>query len=310
MHGGRKSGDCIVQPAAFRLFGSRGKYVMNVDYRRPEVSGEKVSTASGVLRYWSICLAVLASFGSFAATGVFSEQRPPAYGTRLVAAYPDFLSHIEGNWLVWKDGTRMPLDDGTPEKPFEQLLASPDIGDMFRWPYPNGRPATAPAFRQDPGRIRYQPLFDRMYGDCAKGGTERHLVDVVWLPRKSGQRLKVSRVNGVARRLEAVSRELDELPRSFDRYLVPAAGTYNCRPIAGTGRPSAHGAGIAIDIALEHAHYWRWSKPDASGGYPFRNSVPPEIVAVFEKHGFIWGGRWYHYDTMHFEYRPELLPPG
>ncbi|MDP3291618.1 MAG: M15 family metallopeptidase, partial [Sulfuricurvum sp.] len=24
-------------------------------------------------------------------------------------------------------------------------------------------------------------------------------------------------------------------------------------------------------------------------------------------HGFIWGGRWYHYDTMHFEYRPELL---
>jgi hypothetical protein len=30
-------------------------------------------------------------------------------------------------------------------------------------------------------------------------------------------------------------------------------------------------------------------------------------VAVFERHGFIWGGRWAHYDTMHFEYRPELL---
>src|SRR5690242_16362928 len=27
----------------------------------------------------------------------------------------------------------------------------------------------------------------------------------------------------------------------------------------------------------------------------------------FEQHGFIWGGRWAHYDTMHFEYRPELL---
>jgi peptidoglycan LD-endopeptidase CwlK len=33
-----------------------------------------------------------------------------------------------------------------------------------------------------------------------------------------------------------------------------------------------------------------------------------EIVAIFEKHGFIWGGKWYHYDTMHFEYRPELMP--
>jgi hypothetical protein len=32
-----------------------------------------------------------------------------------------------------------------------------------------------------------------------------------------------------------------------------------------------------------------------------------EIVAIFERHGFIWGGRWSHFDTMHFEYRPELL---
>ena len=24
-------------------------------------------------------------------------------------------------------------------------------------------------------------------------------------------------------------------------------------------------------------------------------------------HGFIWGGKWYHYDTMHFEFRPELV---
>jgi type I restriction enzyme R subunit len=24
-------------------------------------------------------------------------------------------------------------------------------------------------------------------------------------------------------------------------------------------------------------------------------------VQIFEKRGFIWGGKWYHYDTMHFE---------
>ncbi len=32
-----------------------------------------------------------------------------------------------------------------------------------------------------------------------------------------------------------------------------------------------------------------------------------QIVRIFEKHGFIWNGYWYHFDTMHFEYRPELL---
>ncbi len=40
----------------------------------------------------------------------------------------------------------------------------------------------------------------------------------------------------------------------------------------------------------------------------WRNRIPVEIVRIFERHGFIWGGAWYHYDTMHFEYRPELLP--
>ena len=39
----------------------------------------------------------------------------------------------------------------------------------------------------------------------------------------------------------------------------------------------------------------------------YRNRMPEEIVTIFEKHGFIWGGKWYHFDTMHFEFRPELL---
>ena len=41
-------------------------------------------------------------------------------------------------------------------------------------------------------------------------------------------------------------------------------------------------------------------------GNSYAVSIPKEIVDIFEKHGFIWGGRWSHYDTMHFEYRPEF----
>jgi hypothetical protein len=97
---------------------------------------------------------------------------------------------------------------------------------------------------------------------------------------------------------------LDRLPARFDAYLLPAAGTYKCRTIEGTGRLSPHGYGIAIDIATRHADYWRWPKPGQRG---YRNAIPGEIVRVFEEHGFIWGGKWHHFDTMHFEYRPELL---
>jgi hypothetical protein len=63
-----------------------------------------------------------------------------------------------------------------------------------------------------------------------------------------------------------------------------------------------HGWGAAIDINPNATSYWMW-------GHQRRLSVAPEVIAIFESHGFIWGGKWAHYDTMHFEYRPELLAP-
>jgi hypothetical protein len=220
----------------------------------------------------------------------------------LLRAYPDQLAAIEGNDLIWRDGTRMPIDDGRGEKSFEQWLATPDLKDMVAQPY--RRTDAAPAFNRDPGRARNHAFFAKMYGDCTTGDVARNLVEILWLPNKAGQRLKVSKINGVADKLIQISRELDALPASFDAYLKPSEGTYNCRPIAGTTQISAHGYGIAIDIATKHANYWRWSK---GGAGSYQNRIPPEIVSIFEAHGFIWGGRWWHYDTMHFEYRPELL---
>jgi hypothetical protein len=230
-------------------------------------------------------------------------------GEALLRAYPDHLAGVEGAGpdaiLLWKDGTRMPFGGGA-DKPLEAWLSNPDIGDILRFPYPAGDTGVPPPLNSDPGRARPTAFFHKMYGDCAKSEVALQLVDVVWLPTKSGQKLKVTRINGVAERLQSISNALDALPASFDIYLKPSAGTFACRPIAGTSNPSAHGLGIAIDVSTSHADYWRWRPGGASA---YRNQIPMEIVRIFEAHGFIWGGKWYHYDTMHFEYRPELLPP-
>ncbi|MEK7661051.1 MAG: M15 family metallopeptidase, partial [Pseudomonadota bacterium] len=61
----------------------------------------------------------------------------------------------------------------------------------------------------------------------------------------------------------------------------------------------------AIDLNSSYGEYWRWQK-DKSKGIRYNNRMPMEIVRIFENNGFIWGGRWYHYDTFHFEYRPEF----
>jgi len=216
----------------------------------------------------------------------------------LVRAYPAFLKGCSGNTLIWRDGTEMRYDDGK-RKSFDQALNHPDLEDMFRYRYPRGASGynKTPAKNFDPGRIRYEPLFKKMYGSSG-AQVRRHLTTVNWF----GQRIRVTHVNGVASQLRAVARELSSDPR-LRKYLTPMGGTFKWRHIAGTNRLSVHSFGAAIDINVKHSAYWRWNK----GPYRYRNEIPLKIVKAFERHGFIWGGKWYHYDTMHFEYRPELL---
>ena len=225
----------------------------------------------------------------------------------LLAAYPDRLASYTASELVWKDGSRMPLGSGRADKPFAELLDQADIRDQFRIPYPlASAPLQSPETDQDPGRIRNEAFFLRMYGDCRKGEVAPKLKAISWLQNHGGGTVRATTANGVADQLEKVSRELDALPASMIQFLIPTSGTYNCRPIAETNRLSVHAFGAAIDINAKFGDYWLWSKrPD--GAIIWRNRIPKEIVEIFERHGFIWGGRWYHFDSLHFEYRPELI---
>jgi hypothetical protein len=225
----------------------------------------------------------------------------------LLRAYPDELAGFDGIDLIWRDGTRMAVSDGRPDKSLEQQLRDGSILDQLRLPYPLGL-AAAEIPHEDPGRVRNKAFFDKMYGDCHAGQVAPHLVPVVWLPTAWGHVVRITAVNRVDRQLDAISRELDALPAEDRRYLYPIGGTYVCRPVADTGATSMHSWGAAIDINPAFSDYWLWRR--GHGGDPaYVNRVPQEIVAVFERHGFIWGGRWSHFDTMHFEYRPELLGP-
>jgi hypothetical protein len=145
-----------------------------------------------------------------------------------------------------------------------------------------------------------------MYGETANE-VRANLVNIPWLPRSGGGSVTITKVNGVDSRLAKVSAELDALPPKIKKYVLQPAGTFNWRNISGTGRLSSHSFGIAIDINVKYANYWKWLKGREGEALPYRNRIPMEIVEIFEKHGFIWGGKWYHFDTMHFEYRPELL---
>ncbi len=232
-------------------------------------------------------------------------QSPSAALDALVVAYPQALVRHDDTYIYWRDGTRMPVSDARPRKSFEALLRHASILDQFLQPYPRGRLLRHPPVNDDPGRFRNEAFFDKLYGDCRRGEVRRHLVSIVWLPHTWGRRIVVTRLNGVARRLQAISNEIDALPENIKRAAYPIGGTYVCRAVADTDKPSVHSYGAAIDLNTSYSDYWFWHRNEHPVRY--HNRMPQQIVDIFERHGFIWGGKWYHYDTMHFEYRPELL---
>jgi len=236
-----------------------------------------------------------------------AQDRIPSGARKLMRSYPAFVSGFADNNLIFKDGTKMLWDDGIKNKPVSLDLQKPDLKDMFVQKYSPGKLAT-PAIRNfDPGRVRNDLFFQKIYGST-EAEVSRNLTTITWCPKLVGQKIRVTRVNGIDKKLVEISNELDQHPE-LKKYLTNIGGTFTWRNIAGTTRHSMHSYGMTIDINTQYSDYWQWACKctDENVAVPYKNRIPQLIVDIFERHGFIWGGKWYHYDTMHFEYRPELI---
>lgn len=234
------------------------------------------------------------------------DSIPPA-AKKLIKCYPDFITGFADNHLIFKDGTKLLWDDGIKTKSFKNLLEKPDLKDVFMQEYMPGKLKSIPAKNFDPGRVRNEAFFMKMYGSTEKE-VRQHLTEIIWCPKLVGQKITVTKVNGIDKKLMQISKELDEHPE-FKKYLTNIGGTFTWRNINGTNRHSMHSFGMTIDINTAYSDYWQWSCKCVSedAAITYKNRIPQTIVDIFEKYGFIWGGKWYHFDTMHFEYRPELI---
>lgn len=215
----------------------------------------------------------------------------------LAAAWPAAGIAVERNLLRLPGHDAIVIEDGR-DKSHEERLRDADIEDMLAQGYPPGPCWSPPARNDDPGRIRSESFFRALFG-ATRAEVRASLRPLDWF----GERLMVTERHGVHAALARVRDRLAGEP-GLRRFLVPSAGTFNWRVIAGTNRLSVHSFGAAIDLNTAFGDYWLWSRDRTE---PPRPRYPMEIVVAFEAEGFVWGGRWWHYDTMHFEYRPELL---
>jgi len=223
---------------------------------------------------------------------------------KLKVAYPQYVSSINSDYIAWHDGTRM------------QISGSSALMDWLKGKSLRVDKSAEIISEKDVIHARFEPFFKKMYGRSPREVGKR-LVTIYWMPHVFGTRypLRVTTVNGVDKKLQRISSNLEKLPPQYYKYLENPGGSYYWRKVVGENALSSHSFGIALDINLRYSNYWLWdfqktNRPITdlrTKHLTCQNRIPMQIVEIFEKEGFYWGGRWYFYDTMHFEYRPDLL---
>lgn len=240
-------------------------------------------------------------FIALISSNIFSQEIPENV-QKLLKYYPQIIGYKD-NKIIFKDKSTLVYDDKKVKKQ-QELIDNPDIEDQFLYQYKIGKIENP---TNDAGRIRNEDFFKKIYGN-SKTEVENNLVEVVWCPKLVNQKIKVTSINGFHKIVSKLSAELDQHPE-FKDYISNIGGTFNWRKIAGTNRLSLHSFGMTIDINTKYSNYWQWDckcKNELTI-LNYKNRIPQKLVQIFEKQGFIWGGKWLHYDTMHFEYRPELF---
>lgn len=257
----------------------------------------------------ALWLSLILMLGALPAQGAGAREHLAC----LVRAYPDFLSSVQGETAVVSHAGEVFLyDEGLGERSFHALLDRADLRAQMSQRYVVEPLTEPPAVNHDPGRLRSNRFFRAMYG-VTEDDVRRNVQAVYWAPCNCY--LAFNGKSGAAASLRAVGEAVAQNP-GLARYLSKPLGSFNWRKVAGTGRMSVHASAAAIDFNLPDGlgRYWRWDgcRQDAVCKYPtavLENADLKEIVRIFENHGFIWGGKWYHYDAMHFEFRPELVGP-
>ena len=224
----------------------------------------------------------------------------------MMLGYPEFVKGVEliesKPYLIMKSGLKILYDDALV-KTLDQKLENADIQDMLSQIYPMSDATGIMEKDVDPGRYRSYAFFNDVYGHT-KELTYANTVKVTY----GTQSLRFTKINQADLAFKtAVDRVFDfaKSDESLLDYISPSSGTYNYRVISGTQILSMHSYGIALDMHYNAQDYWQWADPIKAKERII--NYPKSIVNAYEDNMFIWGGKWNHFDTVHYEYRPEII---
>lgn len=158
-------------------------------------------------------------------------------------------------------------------------------------------------------------LFNFIYDTDTRISTESHIKKISFLGKNTNVHERIIDP------LKTIENELNELAKNDSEVKsfilkLQSADSYSWRNISDSGNKSIHSFGIALDVLpvgwQKKNLYWAWRRDIDPENWMLlaleKRWMPPlRVIKTFEKHGFIWGGKWVIWDNMHFEYKPEIV---
>ena len=267
------------------------------------------------------------------------EETPPTRAELMImalaAAYPGRIEKAElrgedwallmgGVWYCYAGGRILPETLLNDAAAYSASLSIPSYPvDLPPWTEPS--PEQGARFRErgignsnnsnERNRLRRSYHFhEALWQAGSSAEASRQVVRISFLGRSIVVHSGIAEVLSLVEERINSAAATDSEVRSWISGIGEMHG-WNWRNVAGSQSRSYHSYGIAVDILPRSlggkATYWQWA---AEGGrewwnipYENRYHPPDAVIKAFEAYGFIWGGKWVYFDTMHFEYRPEVF---
>lgn len=228
----------------------------------------------------------------------------------------DWAVRVEDQWFYWAMGRLLPAE----EREHWQEFAAHRF-----YTHEPGLPPVREVDAETAARLearisemrvspptRHSGFLDALYRARDRDETLSRIVEHRFL----GFKTQVHRdIVPSLERVEAQLRAAEDPDVAAFLEEIRMVGAFSWRLIAGTGTRSYHSYGVALDFipqyyGRKHA-YWRWAMEAGVERWwavpNERRWMPPAaVVRAFEDNGFVWGGKWLFFDTIHFEYRPEI----
>jgi hypothetical protein len=247
-----------------------------------------------------------------------AKAYPPQIAGPAIFQNGDWTVTIRGETFYFAEGRMLPEN-------LKDKYAEYDAQPFYRYieKLPQWKPASEEenaSRRNSANRRNENPpkrapfFFDALFRASSRDESYLHVKTLKFLGRNVMVHYSIlEQLALVEEEINRVAQNSAEV-RSWIANIKSVTG-WNWRSIADTQSRSFHSYGTAIDILPVSnkglATYWLWTadwNPEWwNVPYSQRFHPPEAVVQSFEKYGFTWGGKWALFDTMHFEYRPEIL---